>query len=121
MWAGAGAAVSVVAEGVDVHATLSIGVVAGDVPLDRRGRGLGFLGEGDGALDVGVTTENCDCCRTLLAHYLITLERSKDAIRGPGTLPKLVRSPILRALSITVRVLSTLLRCGCSSRLAHRL
>lgn len=32
MWAGAGAAVGVVAERVNVHATLSVGVVAGDVP-----------------------------------------------------------------------------------------
>ena len=61
MRTGAGAAVGVVTEGVDVHAALGVGIVAGDVPGDGRGRGLGVLGEGDGALDGGVTAENCDC------------------------------------------------------------
>lgn len=56
--ASAGAAVGVVAEGVDVHAALGVGVVAGDVVGDGgRGTLRGLL-EGDGALDVGVTTEN---------------------------------------------------------------
>lgn len=32
MWSGAGAAIGVITKGVDVHATLGIGVVAGDVP-----------------------------------------------------------------------------------------
>lgn len=58
---GAGAAVGVVTEGVDVHATLGVGVVAGDVPGDLGLGGLGGLLEGDGALDVGVTTDNSDC------------------------------------------------------------
>lgn len=61
MRAGAGAAVGVVAEGVDVHAALGVGVVAGDVPADGRLGGLGGLLEGDGALDVGVTTDDSDC------------------------------------------------------------
>ena len=60
MWSCACAAVGVVAEGVHVDATLSVGIVAGDAPCDGGGRGLGVLGEGHGALDVGVTTENCD-------------------------------------------------------------
>jgi len=55
------AAVGVVTEGVDVHATLGVGVVAGDVPGDLGLGGLGGLLEGDGALDVGVTTDNSDC------------------------------------------------------------
>ena len=58
---GAGAAVGVVTESVDVHATLSVGVIAGDVPGDLGLGGLGGLLEGDGALDVGVTTDNSDC------------------------------------------------------------
>ena len=58
---GAGAAVGVVTEGVDVHATLGVGVVAGDVPGDLGLGGLGGLLEGDGALDVGVTTDDSDC------------------------------------------------------------
>ena len=57
---GAGAAVGVVTEGVDVHAALSVGIVAGDVPGDLGLGGLGGLLEGDGALDVGVTTDNSD-------------------------------------------------------------
>lgn len=57
---GGGAAVGVVTELVDVHTTLGVGVVAGDVPRDG-GRG-GFVGllEGDSAGDLGVTTENSD-------------------------------------------------------------
>jgi hypothetical protein len=58
--ASAGAAVGVVTEGVDVHAALGVGVVAGDVPGDLGVGGLGGLLEGDGALDVGVTTDNSD-------------------------------------------------------------
>lgn len=57
----AGAAVGVVSEGVNVHATLRVGVVTGNVPFNGRGRCLAVLGEGDGALDVGVTTENGNC------------------------------------------------------------
>jgi hypothetical protein len=56
----AGAAVGVVAESVDVHAALSVGIVAGDVPCDLSVGGLVLLLEGDGALDVGVSTENGD-------------------------------------------------------------
>lgn len=58
MRTGGGAAVGVVAEGVDVEATLGVGVVAGNVPADG-GRGvLGLLLEDDGAGDLGVTTED---------------------------------------------------------------
>ena len=68
MRAGGGAAVGVVTEGVDVNATLSIGVVAGDVPCDlRRGR-LGGLLEGNGTGDLGVTTDDCDCRQTASAY-----------------------------------------------------
>lgn len=60
MRAGRGAAVGVVTEGVDVHAALGIGVVAGDVPRDLgRGR-LALLLEGDGTSDLGVTTDDSD-------------------------------------------------------------
>lgn len=54
------AAVGVVAKSVDVHATLSVGVVAGDVPCDLGVGGIALLLEGDGALDVGVSTEDGD-------------------------------------------------------------
>lgn len=56
--AGGGAAVSVVTELVDVETTLSVGVVAGDVPGDGGGDGLVGLLEGDGTGDLRVTTDN---------------------------------------------------------------
>ena len=49
------AAVGVVSKLVDVHATLGVGIVAGDVPADGCVGGFGGLLEGDGALDIGVT------------------------------------------------------------------
>ena len=55
------AAVGVVAVGVNVHATLGVGVVAGDVPADGRGRAIRGLLEGHGALDIAVSTEDGDC------------------------------------------------------------
>ena len=58
---GAGASVGIVAESVDVHATLSVGVVAGNVPCDLGGGRLVLLLKGDGSLDVGVSTEDGDC------------------------------------------------------------
>lgn len=61
MRAGGGAAVGVVAEGVDVEATLGVGVVAGQVPADGGRVGLGSLLEGNGAGDLRVTSENSDC------------------------------------------------------------
>jgi hypothetical protein len=61
--AGRCAAVGVVTELVDVHATLGIGVVASDIPGNCGWGGLGFLLEGDGALDVGVTTDGCNYTR----------------------------------------------------------
>ena len=60
------AAVGVVAEGVDVHPALCVGVVACDVPGDGGLSILGRLLEGYGALDIGVSTEDGDW-RWLLA------------------------------------------------------
>lgn len=56
--AGRGAAVGVVTKGVNVEAALGVGVVAGNVPGDGGGSGLGLLLEDDGAVDLAVTTEN---------------------------------------------------------------
>jgi len=58
--AGRRAAVCVIAKGVNVHTTLSIGIVARDVEGDGGGIGLRGLLESDSALNVGVTAENCD-------------------------------------------------------------
>ena len=63
MRSSARAAVGVVTKLVDVHATLSIGVVALDVVGDSGGAGLRGLLEGDGAGDGRVTTKDCDCSR----------------------------------------------------------
>ena len=65
---GRGAAIGVVAELVDVEATLGIGILASDVPGDGGWRGLGRLLEGDSALDVGVTAEDSNCEGEALAH-----------------------------------------------------
>lgn len=60
--AGRGAAVGVVTKGVDVEATLSIGIVASDIPGDGGGRRLGpLLLEDDSAANLGVTSKNSNC------------------------------------------------------------
>lgn len=56
--AGRGAAVGVVAEGVDVEAALGVGVVAGDIPRDGGGCRLGLLLEGDGTRDLRVSSDD---------------------------------------------------------------
>lgn len=53
-----GAAVGVVTELVDVETTLSVGVVASDVPGDSSGGALFGLLEGNSAGDLRVTTDN---------------------------------------------------------------
>jgi len=55
------AAVCVVAELMDVHATFGIWVIAGDVPRDGGRGGLGRLLEGNGAGDLRVTSDGCNC------------------------------------------------------------
>lgn len=60
MRTGRGAAVGVVTELVNVESTLSVGVVARDVPGDGGGSALGGLLKGDGTGDLGVTPENSD-------------------------------------------------------------
>lgn len=61
MRTGARATVGVVAELVDVHAALGRGVVACDVVGDCGRGGLGRLLKGDGAADLGIPAEDCDC------------------------------------------------------------
>jgi hypothetical protein len=60
MGAGGGAAVGVIAELMDVHATLSIGVVTSDIPCDCSRGGLRFLLEGNGAGDLRVPSDGCN-------------------------------------------------------------
>ena len=56
--AGRGAAVCVVAIGMDVHATLGVGIVAGDVVGDGRLAILRLLLECDCSGDLGITTKD---------------------------------------------------------------
>jgi hypothetical protein len=60
-----GAAVGVVTKLMDVHATLSIGVVASDIPCDGSWGGLRVLFEGDGSSDLRITSDGSNyICRT---------------------------------------------------------
>lgn len=52
------AAVGVVTELVDVETTLSVGVVAGDVPGDGGSGALVGLLEGNSTGDLGITTDD---------------------------------------------------------------
>ena len=58
MWTSAGAAVGVVTELMDVHASVGIGVIAADIPADGGGGGLGGLLEGHLAGDFGVSSDD---------------------------------------------------------------
>lgn len=60
MRASRGAAVGVITKGVDVHAPLGVGIVAGDIPGDGGWGRLGLLLEHDGAGDLGVPTDDSD-------------------------------------------------------------
>ena len=61
MGSGAGAAVGVVTELMDMNPTFSVGVVASDVVADAGFAGLGGLFKGHGAGDLGIATEDCNC------------------------------------------------------------
>jgi hypothetical protein len=61
MGTGRGAAVRVVAELMDMHATLGRGVTSLDVEGDGCGGGFGGLLESHGSGDLGISTEDCDC------------------------------------------------------------
>lgn len=86
--AGRGAAVGVVAEGVDVHATLGVGVVAGDVPGDSGGGVLGLLLKDNSALDVRVAADNTDWQRAM------TLEGAISRRDGPQSRLSFARVPL---------------------------
>jgi hypothetical protein len=85
-----GAAVGVVAKGVDVHATLSVGVVARDVPGDGRLRVLVGLLKGDGSLDVRVSANDSDWRQ--LAWVLVACQPYPlPACARPGTVVEAIR------------------------------
>jgi hypothetical protein len=64
------ATVGVVTKGVDVHATLGVSVVAGDVPANGGEGVLRLLLKGDGALDVRVTTNDSNYTAQLVSNGL---------------------------------------------------
>ena len=83
MRTGAGTAVGVVAELVDVHAALGGGVGAADVVGDGCRARFGGLLEGDGAAYAGVTAEDCDCwIEERLAVAGISLDMVLDKCPG---------------------------------------
>jgi len=61
MGTGRGAAVGVVAELMDVDATLGRGVTSCNVVGDSCGGGFGGLLESNGSGDLGISAEDCDC------------------------------------------------------------
>lgn len=71
MRTGAGASVGVVAKGMDVHTTLSVGVMTGDVPCNGGVGRLGGLLEDNGTGDLGVTTEYSDYIVGVVSVYCL--------------------------------------------------
>jgi hypothetical protein len=82
-----GAAVGVVTELVDMDATLSVGVVAGDIPGDGGGGGLVGLLKGDSAGDLGVTTENSDWKPVSISGFFLHLA-AKERFSKSNDTPK---------------------------------
>lgn len=64
MRSGRGASVGVVAELVDVHSTLGVGIVAADVVGDGGWGRLRGLLKGHGAFDLRVSSDDGDCRST---------------------------------------------------------
>lgn len=71
MGSGRSASVGVVAELMDVEATLGIWVLATDIERDAGGGALASLFEGYGALDIGVTSNNSNCFKLLAISHKI--------------------------------------------------
>ena len=51
------AAIGIVAELMDVHAALSVGIITSDIPCDSGWGGLGDLLECNGSGDLGVSSD----------------------------------------------------------------
>ena len=102
MRAGRGAAVGVVTEGVDVEATLGVGVLAADVPGDGGRRRLGVLLEDDGTRDLRVPADDSDYVLKLGVSNLLRRLGSSRPMghrKGPGKNDKAMAS---RQLNTTV-------------------
>lgn len=91
---GRGAAVGVVTKGVDVEATLCVGVVAGDVVGDGgRGTLRGLL-EDDGAGDLGVSSEDSDCNAGLARCVVDSTNRAGPSRDTPASQWTRVRAAV---------------------------
>lgn len=102
VWTCTSAAIGIVAEGVDVDATLSVGIIACNVPGDGSFGSLGFLLEGHGALDVAITTEDCDCSTSQpyrSSETQITLQRNHVRRRHWLTAIKVLNSGTARGIT----------------------
>lgn len=64
------ATIGIITKLMNVHSTLRIRIVTGDVPGDGSWGGLGILLEGDGSADLGVSSEGCNYEWPLLARGL---------------------------------------------------
>ena len=60
VWTCAGAAIGIVAEGVNVHAALGVGIITREVEGDGGLCSLGGLLEHHGAFDAGISAEDGD-------------------------------------------------------------
>lgn len=90
MRASAGAAIGVVAKGVNMHAALGIGVVAGDVVGDGGLCVFRGLLKRHRALDIGVSTENSDCEETLA---MCSPRDASDTVDGSRSSPSTRAKP----------------------------
>ena len=68
MRTGAGAAVGIVTELVDVHATLSGSITAFDIVRNGRWGRLGRLLKGHSAGDTGIASKDRNCTRELISY-----------------------------------------------------
>lgn len=84
MRTGAGATVGVVTKLVNVHASLSIGVVAGNVPGDGGWAGFGGLLKGHCASDLGVSSEDGNCDQTRTRENVSFSEDQKKLLTKQG-------------------------------------
>ena len=83
MRASTSAAVGVVTELMDVHATLGVGVVACDIPGDGGGRGLGGLLKCHMASDLGVSSKDRNYKRSRFSQ--VAQQRKDGLMRSSVT------------------------------------
>jgi len=113
-----GTPISIIPVSVNMHAALSIRVVAGDVPGNGRLGALGGLLKGHGALDVGVATEdgNCGGGRSWLAKVIFS---GLGSVRLVGEIGG--NRSTTRPLRVVLGGDAVCLSCVSTRALAHRM